>query len=80
MPDSHSTLIARRKFLAATIAVGIGLPHIANATETLPIAYTNTYAPVCFLDGGSMKGVLVDVFDDVLGKRLGLSLAHEGLP
>src|ERR1700733_10089626 len=80
MPVIHSQLMDRRKFLAATVAVGTGATCIARATEALHIAYTGTYPPVCFLDGGTMKGVLIDVFNELLGKRLGLSLTHEGLP
>ncbi|MGA3000370.1 MAG: transporter substrate-binding domain-containing protein [Acetobacteraceae bacterium] len=70
----------RRKFLTALVAMGVGMPDISAATETLRIAYTSTYPPICFLDGGTMKGVLVDVFDELLGKRLGMTLSHQGLP
>jgi polar amino acid transport system substrate-binding protein len=73
-------LPGRRTVLAATVAMGFGIPDLARAAEALRIAYTNTYPPLSFLDAGSIKGVLIDVFDELLGKRLGLSLNHEGLP
>jgi polar amino acid transport system substrate-binding protein len=76
-PSRHP---GRRSFLAATAALGFGAPDLAGAAETLRIAYTNTYPPVSFADAGAIKGVLVDVFGELLGKRLGLSVSHEGLP
>jgi polar amino acid transport system substrate-binding protein len=77
-PLRHSR--GRRAFLAAATAMGFGVPRFAGAADTLRIAYTNTYPPISFTDGGAIKGVLVDVFDELLGKRLGLSLSHQGLP
>lgn len=71
---------SRRSVLASLIAAGLGLPEMAAADATLRIAYTSTYPPICFLDGGTMKGVLVDVFNELLGQRLGVSITHQGLP
>jgi polar amino acid transport system substrate-binding protein len=73
--------LARRTLLnAGAASLGLGAAGIGRAMEDLRIAYFNDFAPVSYLDGGVMKGVLVDIFDEVIGKRLALPLHHDGLP
>ena len=73
--------LARRTLLGAGAAsLGIGVARTGRATEELRIAYFNAFAPVSYLDGGVVKGVLVDIFDEVLARRLAVPLHHDGLP
>jgi polar amino acid transport system substrate-binding protein len=65
---------------AGAALLGLGVTGIGHAMEDLRISYFNDFAPVSYLDGDVMKGVLVDTFDEVLGKRLALPLHHDGLP
>jgi polar amino acid transport system substrate-binding protein len=73
--------VARRTLLnAGAASLGLGVAGIGHAAAELRIAYFNDFAPVSYLENGVMKGVLVDTFDDVLGKRLALPVHHDGLP
>jgi polar amino acid transport system substrate-binding protein len=73
--------LARRTLLnAGAASLGLGVAGIGRAMEDLRIAYFKDFAPVSYLEGGVMKGVLVDIFDEVLGKRLAMPLHHNGLP
>ncbi|MDA3902655.1 MAG: transporter substrate-binding domain-containing protein [Desulfuromusa sp.] len=51
-----------------------------EAAEPMKIAYMDTYPPRSWEEDGQMKGILVDVMNEVLQNRLGISLAHEGYP
>jgi polar amino acid transport system substrate-binding protein len=76
-----ATRLARRALLGTGAAsIGVGLAGLGHASETLRIAYSSTFPPVSFLDGDTMKGILIDTLDEVLGKRLGLTLSHQGYP
>ena len=71
----------RRTLLGLGAAsLGLGLVGSAEAADPLHIVYANSFPPVSFLDGGAMKGMLVDVLDEILGKRMDLTLRHDGLP
>ncbi|MDN3919511.1 substrate-binding periplasmic protein [Roseateles violae] len=67
---------------AAAWALGAALTLEARA-ETAPpfrIAYFETYSPLSFTEAGAIKGILVDVLDEVIHRRLGLPRSHEGFP
>lgn len=51
-----------------------------SATAPLRLAYFETYSPLSFVEGGALKGILVDLLNEVLGRRLGQRLVHEGYP
>lgn len=73
--------LARRTLLGTgAVSLGLGAAGIGRAMEDLRIAYFKDFAPVSYLESGVMKGVLVDTFDEVLGKRLAVPLHHDGLP
>jgi polar amino acid transport system substrate-binding protein len=76
----HARLARRTLLSAGAASLGLGVAGIGHAAEELRIAYFNDFAPVSYLDGDVMKGVLVDTFDEVLGKRLAVPLHHDGLP
>ncbi len=48
--------------------------------DTMKIVYYNAYAPFSFEENGIMKGILVDVLDEALNKRMKLIILHEGYP
>ena len=70
-----STLLAVLAFAA--------LAFNAQASEKplFRIVYFDNYAPYSWLDdNGQMRGVFVDIIDEVVGKRLGMAVKHTGLP
>jgi len=70
----------RRRILGA--AAFAALPGIdATASAPFRMAYFETYSPLSYRDnGGALKGILVDVLEEVLGKRMGVAIQHLGYP
>ena len=64
----------------ALAATAWGLPCAALASEPFRLAYFETYSPLSFTEAGGIKGILVDVLDEVIGNRMGLLRTHEGFP
>ena len=49
--------------------------------KTFSIAYMAHFAPISQkTKRGAMEGILVDIMNEALGKRLGLSISHHGYP
>jgi polar amino acid transport system substrate-binding protein len=46
----------------------------------MKIVYYDSYPPRSWLENGAMKGLLVDIIDEAIAKRLGVPLVHEGYP
>ena len=53
---------------------------LANAQETMKFVYYDNYYPRSWLEAGKMKGILVDIVEEALGKRLGIEVSHTGYP
>lgn len=54
--------------------------HAAN-NKPLRVAYFENYAPYSWLDSdGQMRGIFIDILDEVIGKRMGVTVKHIGLP
>lgn len=74
--------LRRRALLAGCVgAVSTSLHAAAQAQrdKRIKIAYFETYRPLSFREP-QLKGVLVDVLDEVLTREMGLSCLHEGYP
>ncbi|WP_419661739.1 uncharacterized protein Dvar_21720 [Desulfosarcina variabilis str. Montpellier] len=49
----------------------------AEEKKTFSIAYMGHFAPISQkTKGGGMEGILIDMMNEALGKRLGLSISH----
>lgn len=79
-----ATTCNRRRFLIGltSAAAAAALPRIASAADKPPLrmAYFETYSPLSFRDGEKMRGIIIDVLDEVIGKRLGVAIEHTGFP
>ncbi|WP_269532570.1 ABC transporter substrate-binding protein [Chitinimonas sp. BJYL2] len=74
-------MLTRRQLMYRLPAVGLGASLLpAQAAILFRLAYFETYSPISFRDGSQMSGILVDIFDAVLKRRLGMTLDHEGYP
>ena len=79
----HARLARRTLLSAGAASLGLGVAAIGHATEELRIAYFNDFAPVSYLDGDVMKGVLVDIYASSLlgvGSNEFLLLVEAALP
>lgn len=56
------------------------LPTLATAAEPMRFVYYDSYRPRSWDDNGTMRGILIDVVDEAIGKRLGISVTHTGYP
>ena len=74
--------VTRRTLLGAgAVAPFMAGGPAAAAAPTLRLTYYEDFSPVSFRKpDGSMGGILIDTLDEMLGKRLGLTLDHEGYP
>lgn len=73
----------RRSFLAAVAGVGL----IGTAAAQVPprpplrLVYGEYFPPFNWVDEhGVMRGILIDLFDEALQRRLRVPLTHEGFP
>ncbi len=55
-------------------------PTLATAAEPMHFVYYDSYRPRSWDDNGTMRGILVDVIDEAIGKRLGVPVTHAGYP
>ena len=47
----------------------------------LRIVYARNYAPFSWQgEGGKVEGILIDMLEEVLGRRMGIALSHEVFP
>ena len=56
------------------------LPTLATATEPMQFVYYDSYRPRSWAENGKMHGMLVDIVDEAIGKRLGIPVSHSGYP
>jgi polar amino acid transport system substrate-binding protein len=52
----------------------------AFSESTLKLVYFEDYAPFSWKKNNQMYGILIDVLNEALQKRIGVSLKHEGYP
>lgn len=55
-------------------------PTLATAADPMHFVYYDSYRPRSWDDNGKMRGILVDVIDEAIGKRLGIPVTHDGYP
>jgi len=69
----------RRLVQAAALSLLPGAGRAAGAPFRM--AYFETYSPLSYRDEkGGLRGILVDILDDVIGKQMGLAVQHLGYP
>lgn len=71
-----------KKILLITVLLLTNLmSHHATNKQKLMISYAEDWAPYSYRDkNGKMQGILVEIADELLGKRLHLKVRHEGFP
>ncbi len=52
----------------------------ASAAEPMKIVYFNNFAPFSWEENGKMQGILIDVLNEALQRRMGIPLSHTGYP
>ena len=71
---------SRRNFLQAALALGMMPACPVRAAGSLRLAYMETYAPFSFRESGVLRGIFIDIFDEVIVRRLGVPVEHKGYP
>lgn len=83
MPDQCSHSRIRRKLGVALLAV-VSLPFIPShskaAVSRFRIAYHESFAPYSQRQDGVMSGVFINIMNELLVRRLGFEIDHEGYP
>lgn len=79
-PRKAMSGLTRRNFLQASFALSASGVLAAPRSSPLSLAYAEHYDPVSFLRANAMAGLLIDILDEVLGKRMGITLNHYGYP
>ena len=79
----HHT-IRRRDFIACGLGafgVAASATRLFAAQKLIRIAYSAKFVPMSFLNSDNrMTGVYVDLFDAILGQKMGFEVEHIGLP
>lgn len=77
-----TTPLRRRLLLSSTLAAlpTLGRGQASTLQRPLRIAYYDDFAPFSALREGRMVGIFVDIMNELLARRLGLALRHEGYP
>ncbi|XPS90502.1 putative ABC transporter, periplasmic binding domain protein [Desulfosarcina variabilis str. Montpellier] len=55
-------------------------PIFVLAEEQIRFVYYNDYRPRSWIENGKVRGILVDIVDEAVGTRLGISVCHSGYP
>lgn len=53
---------------------------LSAKAETMKFAYYDQYSPRSFMEDGKMKGILIDIINEAIVKRMGIEVKHEGFP
>lgn len=48
--------------------------------DTFKMAYFHDFVPYSWEEKGEMKGIIIDILDEALGRRMNLSVSHKGYP
>ncbi len=66
------------KFWVVLILLAIASPVLAD--DVMKFAYATTSKPFAWDEGGKMKGILIDIADEVIQRRMGIPISHQGHP
>ncbi len=55
-------------------------PTLVTAAEPMQFVYYDSYRPRSWDDNGKMRGILIDIVDEAIVKRLGIPVTHTGYP
>lgn len=71
-----------RKFLFVLLSLFIITNHLsANENESLKVVYANFWEPYSHMNqDGKVQGILVDIVDELLNKKLNINVNHTGQP
>jgi polar amino acid transport system substrate-binding protein len=76
-------LQGRRRCLSLLAGLGLAVPPLVRAASPAPLllVYFDSFAPFSQRQpDGSMSGIFIDIMNELLSKRLGLAVRHEGYP
>ena len=66
---------------AAAALLMPGIQQASAATTAIKVAFYDTFAPFSFTDDQhGMTGILPDMMQEILGRRMGLTVSAQGLP
>jgi len=51
-----------------------------TSEDIIRMAYIEGYPPLCWSEGGKVKGIFIDLITEVLQKRMGIQVSHETYP
>ncbi|MEH6631146.1 MAG: transporter substrate-binding domain-containing protein [Halopseudomonas aestusnigri] len=72
----------RRHFLAtATATMGIAFSRLSFAdSRVIQLVYFHNYSPFSWDEGNGMQGILIDLLNEALEKRMNIQTIHNGYP
>ncbi len=63
-----------------TLAIIISIAFSQNFAKSIKVVYFHDFPPYSWIENGEMKGVYIDIAQELFSKRLGLSIEHKGYP
>jgi polar amino acid transport system substrate-binding protein len=70
----------RRTLLQAGAALALSSSLPAHSAAPFQMAYFETYSPLSFRQGSALQGILLDVIEEILYKRMRVDVDHKGYP
>ncbi len=70
---------ARSGIIVVAIALAAGLVAWSQA-KPLKVVYFGDFAPLSSGEGRNVRGMLIDVLEEALARRMGIPVVHEGFP
>ena len=76
-----------KNLLCILLFITLVIPSFANkiyeeslSNNTITVVYANKLKPYSYGNGSNVKGILVDIVDEILSKQLKLNVEHTGQP
>lgn len=80
-PRRTAMKIITRTTILATLSAILAISTAACGQEKMRMTYFNNFPPFSWsAEDGTMKGILVDVMDELVGTGMGIPLSHQGFP
>ncbi|MCD4681675.1 MAG: transporter substrate-binding domain-containing protein [Bacteroidales bacterium] len=69
-----------KKLILILLIIFIDSPLFCQEKEPMKLVYFDSAVPYSWKDNGEMKGILVDILDNAINKRMGIPVIHKGYP
>lgn len=71
----------RKVTLITVLSILLAFSNTAHSQDRMEMVYFDNFPPFSWSEkDGTMRGVLVDVMNEIAGSKMGITLSHQGFP